>query len=44
VLGPTYRIDDDTMQRYGLIVAAEGQGLGVLLGMPDTRDQLEAPR
>lgn len=44
VLGPTYRIDEDTMKRYGMIVAEEGTGLGGLLGMPVSPDPLEAPR
>lgn len=44
VLGPSYRIDDQTMERYGQIVADEGRALGNLLGMPPTPDQLERPR
>ncbi len=32
VLGPTYRIDDQTMNRYGEIVAAEGSRLSAHLG------------
>lgn len=32
VLGPTYRIDDQTMDRYGEIVAAEGARLSARLG------------
>ncbi|MEP6817290.1 MAG: helix-turn-helix domain-containing protein [Marmoricola sp.] len=45
VLGPTYRIDDATMQRFGQIVAAEGRSLSIRLGLPQeqhqTADQLE---
>jgi IclR family acetate operon transcriptional repressor len=44
VLGPTYRIDGETMARYGQIVAEEGRGLGRLLGMPGTTDPLEGAR
>ncbi len=35
LLGPTYRIDDETMQRYGQLVAHETQELSHQLGMPD---------
>lgn len=34
VLGPTYRIDSETMHRYGRIVAAEAAGLSHRLGVP----------
>jgi urocanate hydratase len=34
VLGPTYRIDDDTMHRYGRIVADEAAALAAQLGVP----------
>jgi IclR family acetate operon transcriptional repressor len=34
VLGPTYRIDDDTMLEYGRIVGAEAQAIGEQLGQP----------
>lgn len=48
VLGPTYRIDDETMRRYGGIVAAEGRALSTRLGQPETfdltTDQLETSR
>ncbi|UQX88747.1 IclR family transcriptional regulator [Jatrophihabitans telluris] len=33
VLGPTYRIDDETMQHYGQIVASEARALGAQLGV-----------
>lgn len=39
VLGPTYRIDDATMHRYGEIVAAEGVALSVRLGVPPALDR-----
>ncbi len=48
MLGPTYRIDDMTMQHYGRVVAAEGRALSNRLGLPaaqdPTTDLLEAPR
>ncbi|MCW2783501.1 MAG: IclR family transcriptional regulator [Marmoricola sp.] len=34
LLGPTYRIDDATMERYGHLVALEAQDLSRQLGMP----------
>jgi IclR family acetate operon transcriptional repressor len=34
VLGPTYRIDDQTMHAYGRIVANEAAALSRLLGLP----------
>jgi IclR family transcriptional regulator, acetate operon repressor len=33
VLGPTYRIDDDTMHEYGRIVSAEAHAIGEQLGL-----------
>jgi urocanate hydratase len=35
VLGPSYRIDDDTMHDYGRIVADEARLLSAQLGMPN---------
>jgi urocanate hydratase len=32
LLGPTYRISDDTMHAYGRIVAAEAERISALLG------------
>jgi urocanate hydratase len=34
LLGPTYRIDDDTMHAYGQIVSREARGLAEQLGVP----------
>jgi len=34
LLGPTYRIDDDTMHAYGQVVADEAQAIGALLVGP----------
>ncbi|MGI9155178.1 MAG: IclR family transcriptional regulator [Marmoricola sp.] len=42
VLGPTYRIDDETMHRYGEIVAGEGVGLSAQLGVSTALDQQRA--
>jgi urocanate hydratase len=39
LLGPTYRIDDEALNAYGRIVAAEARAIGRLLGGP----RLEAP-
>lgn len=35
LLGPTYRIDDDTMHAYGQIVAAEARAVAALYGAPE---------
>jgi urocanate hydratase len=34
LLGPTYRIDDDTMHEFGRIVGAEARAIGEQLGQP----------
>ena len=41
VLGPTYRIDDDTMHRYGRIVADEAASLAAQLGVPNPASATE---
>lgn len=41
VLGPTYRIDDDTMHRYGRIVADEAASLAAQLGLPNPASATE---
>ena len=39
VIGPTYRIDQDTMHRYGHIVAIEAAELSTQLGaLPDGQE------
>ncbi|MBN9618934.1 MAG: IclR family transcriptional regulator, partial [Actinobacteria bacterium] len=39
LLGPTYRIDDETTQQYGRIVSREAAVIGALLGA-DAPDNL----
>jgi IclR family transcriptional regulator, acetate operon repressor len=39
LLGPTYRIDDDTMRMYGEIVAAEADALASQLGQDRAQDR-----
>ncbi len=41
LLGPTYRIDEGTMHRYGAIVAAEAESVGTQLGVRRTANQTE---
>lgn len=41
LLGPTYRIDEATMHRYGAIVAAEAASVGTQLGVRRTANQTE---
>jgi IclR family transcriptional regulator, acetate operon repressor len=38
LLGPTYRIDDEAMHAYGLIVSREASALAVQLGVVDTAE------
>ena len=38
LLGPTYRIDDRTMDDYGQIVAREAEGLAAQLGVHHERE------
>ena len=40
VLGPSYRIDDRTLEIYGRIVSREAQQIGAQLGSPSTRTTL----
>jgi urocanate hydratase len=42
VLGPTYRMDDDTMHEYGQIVSREARGLAADLGVSQWDVQSEA--
>ena len=44
VLGPTYRIDEQTMHDYGRIVAAEAAALSRLLGVPAGGPDDQEPR
>jgi urocanate hydratase len=44
LLGPTYRIDDDTMHRYGQLVAHEAQDLSQQLGSPTRTDSAQSAR
>lgn len=41
LLGPTYRIDEQTLHRYGAIVAAEAELVGQHLGAPSPSPQRE---
>jgi urocanate hydratase len=41
VLGPSYRIDDDTMHEYGRIVAEEARILSAQLGTPSPLPKAE---
>ena len=43
VLGPTYRIDDATMHRYGQIVAAEGRALSAMFETRPVHRRQETP-
>jgi IclR family acetate operon transcriptional repressor len=44
LLGPTYRIDDSTMHRYGQLVAHEAQDLSQQLGTPTRTDSATSGR
>jgi len=44
LLGPTYRIDDDTMHAYGRVVATEAQAIGALLVGPSQPFRLKEMR